>query len=124
MARTRSSCRGLGEFFSLGYLNPTVLTGRKGGRRSDGHGCFGGLDQSHQGCARMEESSIGVCSHSEKECLRIVTKVLDQQRSSSLELCHSLEESIEIQRQSKGPSRTLDQSLEAENKTVIRITEP
>lgn len=72
----------------------------------------------------MEESSIGVCSHAEKECLRIMTKVLNQQRSSSLELCHCLEASIEVQRQSKRPSRTLDQSLEAENKTVIRIKGP
>lgn len=39
----------------------------------------------------MEESSVGVCSHSEKECLRIMTKALDQQRSSFLELCHRLE---------------------------------
>ena len=39
----------------------------------------------------MEESSLGVYSHSEKEGLRMKTKFLDQQRSSSLELCHGLE---------------------------------
>ena len=72
-------------------MTSRALTGRKGGRRSDRHGCFGGLDQSHQGCTRMEESSVVVCSHSEKECLRIMTKILDQQRSSVLKLCHGLE---------------------------------